>query len=136
MNLRSKICLYTFVCGSPFEISKKANIVEQREYLACMILIMVATRSLCPPPAYGSRRIMKDTGYIHRRRLGSGLRGIQSAAASRVLLLLDDGGGWGHAGRHLINIRVARSRVTLSTSVADSFSTCMLRIRACKRWMV
>ena len=45
---------------------------------------------------------MQDTGCIRRRRLGSGLHGIQSAVASRVLLLLDDGGGRGGAGHRLI----------------------------------
>ena len=70
---------------------------------------MVAARSLCPPPASGRRRIEQDSGYIHRRRLGGGLHGIQSAVASRVLLFLDDGGGRGRAARHLVHIRVAAS---------------------------
>ena len=52
---------------------------------------------------------MQDTGCIRRRRLGDGLHGIQSAAASHVLLLVDDGGRWGRAGRHLVDIRVAAS---------------------------
>ena len=52
---------------------------------------------------------MQDTDCIRRRRLGGGLHGIQSAAASHVLLLLDDGGGQGRAGRHLVDIRVAAS---------------------------
>ena len=36
------------------------------------------------------------------RRLGGGLHGTQVAAASRVLLLLDDGGGHGEAGHRLV----------------------------------
>ena len=70
---------------------------------------MVVARSLCPPPASGRRRIMQDTGCIRRRCLSGGLHGIQSAAASRVLLLLDDGGRRGRAACHLVDIRVAAS---------------------------
>ena len=70
---------------------------------------MVATRSLCPPPASGRIRIKQDTGCIRRRRLGGDLHGIKSAAASYVLLLLDDGGGRGRVARHLVYIRVAAS---------------------------
>ena len=50
---------------------------------------------------------MQDTSCIRRCRLGDGLHEIQSAAASRVLLLLDDGSGRGRAGRHLVDIRIA-----------------------------
>ena len=70
---------------------------------------MFAARSLCPPPASGRRRIEQDTGCISRCRLGGGLHGIQSAAASRVLLFLNDGGGRGCAARHLVHIRIAVS---------------------------
>ena len=52
---------------------------------------------------------MQDTSFFRWRRLSGGLHGIQSAAASRVLLFLDDGGGRGRAARHLIHIRVAAS---------------------------
>lgn len=52
---------------------------------------------------------MQDTGYLLWRHLGGGLHGIQSAVASHVLLLLDDGGEQGRAGRHLVNIHVAAS---------------------------
>ena len=44
---------------------------------------------------------------MRSRRLGGGLHGSQVAADSRVLLLLDDGGGRGRAGRHFVDIRVA-----------------------------
>ena len=103
---------------------------------------MVAARSLCPPPASGRRRIVQDTGCIRWRRLGGGLHGIQSAAASRVLLLLDDGGGRARAARHLVNIRIAASprrhpcsHVTSLTSGAATFSACMSRLHARRRWM-
>ena len=39
---------------------------------------------------------------MRSRRLGGGLHGSQVAAASRVLLLLDDGGGHGEAGHRLV----------------------------------
>ena len=39
---------------------------------------------------------------MRSRRLGGGLPGSQVAAASRVLLLLDDGGGHGEAGHRLV----------------------------------
>ena len=70
---------------------------------------MVAARSLCPPPASGRRAIEQDIGCIRWRRIGGGLHGIQSAAASRVLLFLDDGGGQVRVACHLVHIRVAAS---------------------------
>ena len=39
---------------------------------------------------------------MRSRRLGGGLHGTQVAAASRVLLLLDDGGGHREAGHRLV----------------------------------
>ena len=39
---------------------------------------------------------------MRSRRLGGGLHGTRVAAASRVLLLLDDGGRYGEAGHRLI----------------------------------
>ena len=39
---------------------------------------------------------------MRSRCLGGGLHGTQVAAASRVLLLLDDGGGHGEAGHRLV----------------------------------
>ena len=39
---------------------------------------------------------------MRSRRLGGGLHGTQLTAASRVLLLLDDGGGHGEAGHRLV----------------------------------
>ena len=39
---------------------------------------------------------------MRSRRLGGGLHGIHVAAASHVLLLLDDGGGHGEAGYRLV----------------------------------
>jgi len=71
------------------------------------LIKMVTARSLCPPPASGRRRIVQDTDCTRRRLLGGGLHEIQSAEASRVLLLLNDGGGRGRAGRHLVDIHVA-----------------------------
>ena len=41
---------------------------------------------------------------MHNRHLGGGLHGTQVAAASRVLLLLDDGGGHGEAGHRLVTL--------------------------------
>ena len=41
---------------------------------------------------------------MRSRRLGGGLHGTQVAAASRVLLLLDDGGGHGEAGHRLVAV--------------------------------
>ena len=48
------------------------------------------------------RRSSKETTCIRGRRLGGGLHGSQVVAASRVLLLLDDGGGHGEAGHRLV----------------------------------
>ena len=42
---------------------------------------------------------------MRSRRLGGGLHGSQVAAASRFLLLLDDGGGHGEAGHRLVALR-------------------------------
>ena len=39
---------------------------------------------------------------MHSCHIGGGLHGSQVAAASRVLLLLDDGGGQGEAGHRLV----------------------------------
>ena len=39
---------------------------------------------------------------MRSRRLGGGLHGTQVVASSRVLLLLDDGGGHGEAGHRLV----------------------------------
>ena len=41
---------------------------------------------------------------MRSRRLGGGLHGTQVVAASRVLLLLDDGGGHGEAGHRLLTL--------------------------------
>ncbi len=49
-----------------------------------------------------NKRIRQDTCCVRRCRLRGGLHGTQATAASRVLLLLDDGGGRGGAGHRLI----------------------------------
>ena len=41
---------------------------------------------------------------MRSRRLGGGLHGSQVVAASRVLPLLDDGGGHGEAGHRLVTL--------------------------------
>ena len=41
---------------------------------------------------------------MRSHRLSGGLHGSQVAAASRVLLLLDDGGGHGEAGHRLVTL--------------------------------
>ena len=41
---------------------------------------------------------------MRSRRLGGGLHGSQVAAASRVLLLLDDAGGHGEAGHRFVSL--------------------------------
>ena len=64
--------------------------------------------SSCPENTCGvdegprKRRSSQETTCIRKCRHSDGLHGTQAAAASRVLLLLDDGGGHGEAGHRLV----------------------------------
>ena len=62
----------------------------------------------CPSDTCGvdegprNKRIRQDTCCVHRCRLRGGLHGTLVATASRVLLLVDDGGGHREAAHRLV----------------------------------
>ena len=68
----------------------------------------------------GRRRSSEETkqqrNHLNpRSRLGGGLHGSQVAAASRFLLLLDDGGGHGEAGHRLVALHAPSFCLCLPT---------------------
>ena len=56
---------------------------------------------------------------MRSRRLGGVLHGTQLAAAYRVLLLLDDGGGHGEAGYRLVAVHAPGFCLCLHGAAAD-----------------
>ena len=63
------------------------------------------------------------TGCVRQRCLGDGLHGTQAAAASRVLLLLDNGDGRVRVGRLLIDIRATDLFLFLHGATTHALTT-------------